>query len=127
MIVNVHGGPTGQTQVVFTGRFAYWLSRGWAVLVPDHRGSTGWGRAYTQAMRGSWGTVDVDDTVLQSWRPTNTTLIFDSAGDVFIQYQPTGLATGTLDIIDVPTQTVRRVTAVGPFAAALGLTEKPVP
>jgi DNA-binding beta-propeller fold protein YncE len=34
--------------------------------------------------------------------------------------------TGTLAVIDVPTHTVRRVTAVGPYAAALGLTEKRV-
>jgi dipeptidyl aminopeptidase/acylaminoacyl peptidase len=59
--VNIHGGPTGQTQVVFTGRFGYWLDRGWAVLAPDHRGSTGWGRAYTQALAGGWGDLDVED------------------------------------------------------------------
>ena len=44
-------------------RIAYWRSRGWNVLVPDHRGSTGHGRAYQQAMRGRWGELDVDDTI----------------------------------------------------------------
>jgi dipeptidyl aminopeptidase/acylaminoacyl peptidase len=42
-------------------RFSYWLDRGWAVLVPDHRGSTGHGRAFTQAMAGRWGELDVAD------------------------------------------------------------------
>ena len=57
----VHGGPTDQWQVEFMPRIAYWWSRGWDVLVPDPRGSTGHGRAYQQALRGEWGRLDVDD------------------------------------------------------------------
>jgi dipeptidyl aminopeptidase/acylaminoacyl peptidase len=62
LMVSVHGGPTAQTAVTFTSRFAYWLSRGWAILVPDHRGSSGWGRSYALAMHGRWGELDADDT-----------------------------------------------------------------
>ncbi len=61
LIAMIHGGPTSQSPVVFNARWAFWLCRGWAVLVPDHRGSTGHGRAYTQAMRGRWGELDVAD------------------------------------------------------------------
>ena len=61
LICWVHGGPTGQWGVEFRARFAYWTDRGWAVLVPDHRGSTGHGRAFRQALRGRWGELDVDD------------------------------------------------------------------
>jgi dipeptidyl aminopeptidase/acylaminoacyl peptidase len=61
MIVWVHGGPTGQWPVGFNPRIAYFVARGWAVLVPDHRGSTGHGRAYTQAMRGRWCELDTAD------------------------------------------------------------------
>jgi dipeptidyl aminopeptidase/acylaminoacyl peptidase len=57
----VHGGPTGQMEVAFNARIAYWVDRGWAVLVPDHRGSTGHGRAFTQALAGRWGEADVAD------------------------------------------------------------------
>jgi dipeptidyl aminopeptidase/acylaminoacyl peptidase len=57
----VHGGPTDQWPVEFRPRFAFWISRGWAVLVPDHRGSVGHGRAFTQAMAGGWGDVDTAD------------------------------------------------------------------
>ena len=35
---------------------------GWDVLLPDHRGSTGHGRAYQQALDGRWGELDVSDT-----------------------------------------------------------------
>lgn len=61
LLVWVHGGPTGQWPVAFLPRVAYFVERGWAVLVPDHRGSTGWGRAYAQALRGRWGELDVAD------------------------------------------------------------------
>ena len=42
-------------------RFAYWWSRGWDILVPDPRGTTGHGRDYQQALRGRWGELDVAD------------------------------------------------------------------
>jgi dipeptidyl aminopeptidase/acylaminoacyl peptidase len=61
LLVWIHGGPTDQWGVTFIPRVAYFLERGWAVLLPDHRGSTGWGRAYTQAMAGRWGELDVAD------------------------------------------------------------------
>ena len=61
MICWMHGGPTDQWPVIFNARIAWWLDRGWSVLVPDHRGSTGHGREYTQAMAGRWGEVDTSD------------------------------------------------------------------
>jgi dipeptidyl aminopeptidase/acylaminoacyl peptidase len=57
----VHGGPTDQWLAGFNARHAYFLDRGWAILVPDHRGSTGHGRAYAQALAGRWGELDVAD------------------------------------------------------------------
>ncbi|MGH9245677.1 MAG: S9 family peptidase [Acidimicrobiales bacterium] len=62
LLVWIHGGPTSQWPAAFNARFAFFLERGWAILVPDHRGSTGFGRAYTQAMAGRWGDLDVADT-----------------------------------------------------------------
>ncbi|MEY2431765.1 MAG: hypothetical protein QOC92_1490 [Acidimicrobiaceae bacterium] len=61
LIVWIHGGPTSQTQVVWNNRLPFFVERGWAVLFPDHRGSTGHGRAYAQAMAGRWGDLDVSD------------------------------------------------------------------
>ncbi len=61
LLVWVHGGPTGQATVTFNARFALWLDRGWSILAPDHRGSTGHGRMFAQALRGGWGEVDVAD------------------------------------------------------------------
>lgn len=57
----VHGGPTDQLEVSFHPRIAYFVERGWTVLVVDHRGSSGWGRAWEEALHQRWGDVDVED------------------------------------------------------------------
>lgn len=62
LLVWVHGGPTDQNRVCFDARIAFFCDRGWHVLQVDHRGSTGWGRRYTQSLRGQWGRLDVADT-----------------------------------------------------------------
>jgi alpha-beta hydrolase superfamily lysophospholipase len=88
LIVWLHGGPTDQWQVTFMPRIAFWRSRGWNVLVPDHRGSTGHGRAYTQSLAGRWGELDVHDTVAftvaaheRGWGASiHTVLVGGSAG-----------------------------------------------
>ncbi|MDQ6616155.1 MAG: LpqB family beta-propeller domain-containing protein [Actinomycetota bacterium] len=61
LLVWIHGGPTGQDQVRFNARAAFFCDRGASVLQVDHRGTTGWGRAYAQALHGGWGRLDVAD------------------------------------------------------------------
>jgi dipeptidyl aminopeptidase/acylaminoacyl peptidase len=56
-----HGGPTASTSSSFNLGIQYWTSRGIAVLDVDYGGSTGYGRAYRERLRGRWGIVDVDD------------------------------------------------------------------
>ncbi|MCL4834881.1 MAG: S9 family peptidase [Caldilineaceae bacterium] len=45
-ILYVHGGPTSQLRPDFDVRFQYFLSRGYAILGTNVRGSTGYGRGY---------------------------------------------------------------------------------
>lgn len=61
LIVWVHGGPTDQWTVAFRPRISLWISRGWSIAVPDHRGSTGHGRRFREALHGAWGVADALD------------------------------------------------------------------
>jgi dipeptidyl aminopeptidase/acylaminoacyl peptidase len=45
-ILYVHGGPTSQLRPDFDVRFQYFLSRGYAILGTNVRGSSGYGRVY---------------------------------------------------------------------------------
>jgi dipeptidyl aminopeptidase/acylaminoacyl peptidase len=47
VIVSVHGGPEGQERPGFSALYQYYLSRGYAVLATNVRGSTGYGKTYT--------------------------------------------------------------------------------
>ncbi|MBM3671161.1 MAG: S9 family peptidase [Actinobacteria bacterium] len=62
LLVDIHGGPTGQATAAWSPRPQFWVTRGWAVLAPNYRGSTGYGRGYMQAMAERWGVMDVADT-----------------------------------------------------------------
>jgi dipeptidyl aminopeptidase/acylaminoacyl peptidase len=46
-IVHVHGGPEAQYRPQFSRIFQYFLQRGFGILAPNVRGSTGYGRDYT--------------------------------------------------------------------------------
>lgn len=47
VIVYVHGGPEGQTQPFFYPVLQYFAAQGYAVLAPNVRGSSGYGKTYT--------------------------------------------------------------------------------
>lgn len=47
VIVSVHGGPEGQERPGFNGLYQYYLSRGYAILATNVRGSTGYGKTFT--------------------------------------------------------------------------------
>ena len=63
LIVLVHGGPTSQRGMSFDIQVQFFTSRGYAVLQVNYRGSTGYGKAYRNALKGNWGIYDVDDSV----------------------------------------------------------------
>ena len=62
LIVLVHGGPTSQVTATWAPNAQYLATRGYAVLLPNYRGSTGYGRDYMLKLRQSWGIYDVQDS-----------------------------------------------------------------
>ena len=46
VIVYIHGGPEGQSRPLFLGLLQYFLGAGFAVVVPNVRGSTGYGKRF---------------------------------------------------------------------------------
>jgi dipeptidyl aminopeptidase/acylaminoacyl peptidase/protein-tyrosine-phosphatase len=63
LIVKCHGGPTGASTTQFAAVIQHWTSRGIAVVDVNYGGSSGYGRAYRDRLKGQWGVVDVDDCV----------------------------------------------------------------
>ncbi len=62
-IVYVHGGPTGQHFRWWDPTAQLFANRGYVVLAPNVRGSTGYGREFQEANRRDWGGKDLADVV----------------------------------------------------------------
>ena len=63
MVVLVHGGPTGRWSDAFEPWSQLLVSRGYVVLSPNVRGSTGYGQAFVESNRADWGGGDFKDVM----------------------------------------------------------------
>ena len=63
LIVNIHGGPTSQRCAGYSSDVQFFTTRGYAALQVNHRGGTGYGKAYMDMHRGAWGVYDVTDSL----------------------------------------------------------------
>ena len=66
LVLNVHGGPAGVYSETFTGApsiymLQYFAQEGFAILRPNPRGSTGYGKEFRYANFKDWGFGDMDD------------------------------------------------------------------
>ena len=60
-VVVPHGGPWGRDRWGYDVIAQFFANRGYAVLQPNFRGSTGYGKAFVDAGNGEWGEAMQDD------------------------------------------------------------------
>jgi dipeptidyl aminopeptidase/acylaminoacyl peptidase len=61
-IVYVHGGPTSHVEDRLDDEFQFYVSQGFNVFMPNYRGSTGFSRAFREAIKtDGWGGREQDD------------------------------------------------------------------
>lgn len=64
-LIWIHGGPTSQFDDSWGRHWEahYFVKHGYTVLLPNIRGSSGYGRAFEKGNDGCWGRCDMEDVV----------------------------------------------------------------
>jgi dipeptidyl aminopeptidase/acylaminoacyl peptidase len=60
-IFTIHGGPEAHDRDTFSPPVQAWIDHGLAVIQVNYRGSTGYGRAWRDALTGNPGLTELDD------------------------------------------------------------------
>jgi dipeptidyl aminopeptidase/acylaminoacyl peptidase len=60
-IMYIHGGPTAQFSDNYQAQVQFFVQQGYVLLLPNIRGSSGYGRAFEDANNKDWGHGDLDD------------------------------------------------------------------
>lgn len=71
-IFEIHGGPTWHDSDAFASGPAAWVDHGFAVVRVNYRGSTGYGRAWTDALKHRVGLIELEDiAAVREWSVTS--------------------------------------------------------
>lgn len=67
-VFDIHGGPTWHDSDAFASAPAAWIDHGFAVVRVNYRGSTGYGRAWTDALKHRVGLIELEDiAAVREW------------------------------------------------------------
>lgn len=111
-VFEIHGGPTWHDSDAFASSPAAWVDHGFAVVRVNYRGSTGYGRAWTDALKHRVGLIELEDiAAVREWA------IASSLADPQRLVLAGGSWGGYLTLLGLGTQ---------PDAWALGLAAVPV-
>lgn len=71
-IFEIHGGPTWHDSDAFAAGPAAWVDHGYAVVRVNYRGSTGYGREWTDALKHRVGLIELEDiAAVREWAVTS--------------------------------------------------------
>ncbi|MDA5142399.1 prolyl oligopeptidase family serine peptidase [Streptomyces sp. AD681] len=71
-VFDIHGGPTWHDSDAFAAGPAAWVDHGYAVVRVNYRGSTGYGRAWTDALKHRVGLIELEDiAAVREWAVTS--------------------------------------------------------
>ncbi|MFG2498551.1 prolyl oligopeptidase family serine peptidase [Streptomyces sp. NPDC048441] len=71
-VFEVHGGPTWHDSDAFAAGPAAWVDHGYAVVRVNYRGSTGYGREWTDALKHRVGLIELEDiAAVREWAVTS--------------------------------------------------------
>jgi len=62
-IMWIHGGPTSQFTDTYSALVQFFVRKGFVVLLPNIRGSSGYGKRFEDANNGCWGHCDLEDVL----------------------------------------------------------------
>ncbi|MDG4858558.1 prolyl oligopeptidase family serine peptidase [Streptomyces sp. T-3] len=67
-VFEIHGGPTWHDSDAFAAGPAAWIDHGYAVVRVNYRGSTGYGREWTDALKHRVGLIELEDiSAVREW------------------------------------------------------------
>ncbi|MFJ8826157.1 prolyl oligopeptidase family serine peptidase [Streptomyces sp. NPDC102467] len=67
-VFEIHGGPTWHDSDAFAAGPAAWVDHGYAVVRVNYRGSTGYGREWTDALKHRVGLIELEDiAAVRAW------------------------------------------------------------
>jgi dipeptidyl aminopeptidase/acylaminoacyl peptidase len=87
-VLSIHGGPTAQERPTYTyaGFYQYLANNGLAVLAPNFRGSTGYGKSFEKKIYHDWGGNELKDLeyatkwlLSQDWIDVNRLAVFGAS------------------------------------------------
>jgi dipeptidyl aminopeptidase/acylaminoacyl peptidase len=97
VIVSVHGGPAAASSIGWSPMVSFWVSRGFAVVEPNVRGSTGFGKAYEKADNGRKRLNALKDlaavnewTRRQDWADPQRMVVFGASYGGYMTYMALG-------------------------------------
>lgn len=63
LVASIHGGPVSYDAPTFDFEYSYFTGRGYIVLRVNYRGSSSYGRDFSESIRGEWGSHEPADVL----------------------------------------------------------------